>query len=114
LKDGASAELVAAIRAVMEGHTYLAPAIADLVIKDYASHGAGAGPEHDERLTGREREVLQLLAEGHSTKAIAFRLHVSPSTADTHRQHVMGKLNLHSVAELTKYAIREGLTSLDD
>jgi DNA-binding NarL/FixJ family response regulator len=114
LKDGASAELVAAIRAVMEGHTYLTPAVADVVIEDFVSHSAADGTAGHKALTGREREVLQLLAEGHGTKSIASRLHVSPSTVDTHRQHIMGKLALHSIAELTKYAIRERLTSVDD
>ena len=63
-------------------------------------------------LTLREREVVQLIAEGRSTKRIAFDLKVSAKTIETHRQHVMKKLNIHSVAELTKYAIREGLTSI--
>jgi len=67
----------------------------------------------DTRLSGREREVLQLLAEGCSTKEIAERLNVSVKAVETHRKQLMDKLNLHSVAELTKYAIREGLTPLD-
>ena len=70
-------------------------------------------PTAYDRLTGREREVLQLLAEGNATKEIANKLHVSVSTVETHRRQVMEKLELFSVAELTKYAIREGLTSVD-
>ncbi|MHC4385003.1 MAG: response regulator transcription factor, partial [Planctomycetota bacterium] len=65
-------------------------------------------------LTPREREVLQLLAEGQTTKQIAIQLHVSAKTVETHRVHIMDRLELHSVAELTKYAIREGITSLND
>ena len=64
-------------------------------------------------LTGREREVLQLVAEGLTTKEIAIKLNISPKTGESHRQQVMNKLNIHSVADLTKFAIREGLTSLD-
>jgi two-component system response regulator NreC len=111
LKDSAFEELAAAIRAVMANKTYLSPGVSDVVIKDYIS-----GPKLDSSafsvLTAREREVLQLMAEGKSTKQIADRLIVSVKTIETHRQQIMNKLNIHSVAELTKYAIREGLSSL--
>ncbi len=111
LKDSAFEELASAIRAVMTNKTYLSPGVSDVVIKDYI-----AGPKPDNSafsvLTAREREVLQLMAEGRSTKQIADRLIVSIKTIETHRQQIMSKLDMHSVAELTKYAIREGLSSL--
>ena len=112
LKDCALEELARAIKAVLENKTYLSPGIAGVVIDDYVQHLAtndiAAAPE----LTGREREVLQLLAEGKSTKQIALGLKVSVKTIETHRQNIMRKLGVYSVAELTKYALREGLTSL--
>lgn len=113
LKDCAFEELVAAIRSVASGQTYLSPGIAGPVIQDYLRRLAE--PEHSSYalLTPREREILQLLAEGRSTKQIAVYLHVSIKTVETHRRRIMEKLDIHSVAELTKYAIREGLTSLD-
>lgn len=114
LKDAPFAELAEAIRAAMDGHSFLSPAVMDVVIGDYMAGGPEARRATEADLTSREREVLQLLAEGHSAKTIASRLHVSPSTVDTHRQHIMGKLGLRSIAELTKYAVREGLTSLED
>ena len=111
LKDSAFEELAAAIRVVMLNKTYLSPGVSDIVIKDYIQ-----GPREDSSvfsvLTPREREVLQLMAEGKSTKQIADRLHVSVKTIETHRQQIMTKLGIHSVAELTKYAVREGLSSL--
>jgi DNA-binding NarL/FixJ family response regulator len=118
LKDGMSAEVADAIRAVAAGQTYLSPRIAGVVVEDYVSNlpagpatagAAAAGAV----LTAREREVLQLIAEGKTTKRIAAALHASVSTVETHRRHIMEKLQLFSVAELTKYAIREGLTSPD-
>ena len=90
----------------------LSPQITDAVVHDYIRLAAEEeGPA--DPLTPREREVLQLLAEGDSTKEMAARLNVSVKTVETHRRQVMEKLDLHSVAELTKYAIRTGLTSLD-
>jgi len=112
LKECAFEELAAAIRAVTAGRTYLSPAVADLLVGDYLrrlSSKDGLAPE----LTPREREVLQLIAEGHTTKAIAERLGVSVKTVDTHRQNMMRRLGMHTVAELTKYAVREGLTELE-
>jgi DNA-binding NarL/FixJ family response regulator len=123
LKDAASEELIQAIRTVAGGKTYLSPQIADVVVDDYLRRlplaGGGQNPAAvGERsayaaLTPREREVLQLMAEGKATKQIAMILHVSIKTVETHRRQLMEKLNLHSVAELTKYAIREGLTSVE-
>ncbi len=112
LKDCAFNELARAIRAVLEGQIYLSPQITGVVVEDYLQHLGGKAQEPPELLTARQREVLQLMAEGYSTKQIAESLHVSVKTVETHRQHIMEKVDVHSVAELTKYAIREGLTSL--
>ncbi len=113
LKDCAFEELVRAIRVVLAHKTYLSPGVTDIVVKDYMQ---GSPPQEStvfSVLTPREREVLQLMSEGRSTNKIADFLHVSVKTIETHRQQLMHKLNMHSVAELTKYAIREGLTSLE-
>lgn len=112
LKDSASEELASAIRAVLSGTPYLSPKITDVVLKDYLSTLTKTEPSAFTVLTPREREVLQLIAEGRTTKEIAAALFVSVKTVETHRQQLMEKLDLRSVAELTKYAIREGLTSL--
>ena len=114
LKDCAFEELADAIRAVVETHTYLSPEISDIVIKDYVCQSFAPNRAATSSLTTREREVLQLMAEGSATKTIASTLNVSVKTVETHRLHIMNKLNTRSVAELTKYAIREGLTSLED
>lgn len=111
LKDCVDEELVRAIRTVNGGATYLSPDIAGVVVDDYVDGRKADSQAGD--LTPREREVLQLLAEGNSTKQIAVRLNISPKTVETHRQRTMEKLDIHSVAELTKYAIREGLTSAE-
>ena len=114
LKSSAFEELGTAIRTLMAGETYLSPAISHVVLEQLVSGkptddpGSAAGT-----LTARERQVLQLLAEGKATKEIAAHLHVSVSTVESHRRAIMEKLDLHSVAELTKFAIREGLTSLE-
>ena len=113
LKDCAGDELIRAINTVIAGQTYLSPQIADLVLDDYLHRVPNGENSAFSLLTNREREVLQLLAEGKSTKQIAANFHVSIKTIETHRQHIMAKLNIQSVAELTKYAIREGLTSLE-
>jgi DNA-binding NarL/FixJ family response regulator len=113
LKDSAFEELALAIKTVMAGQPYLSPKITDVVIKEYIV----SLPKNEEtvftKITVREREVLQLLAEGKATKQIAAFLNVSVKTIETHRQQIMEKLDIHSIAELTKYAIREGLTSLE-
>jgi len=112
-KDGAFEELEQAVRAVMSGEVYLSPRIAAGLVDDYVRQPRDAAPSVFERLTAREREVLQLMAEGQATKEIAATLHVSVKTVETHRRQIMEKLNIYSVAELTKYAIREGLTSIE-
>jgi DNA-binding NarL/FixJ family response regulator len=113
LKDCDFSEILSAIRAVISGETYLCPQIATVLRDDYLrkifqTEASSASP-----LTPREREVLQLMAEGKSTKEIAFSFNLSVKTVEVHRQRIMEKLDIHSVAELTKYAIREGLTSLE-
>jgi DNA-binding NarL/FixJ family response regulator len=112
LKDCAFEELVSAIQAVIQGDTYLSPGIAGIVVQDYLNKLTTDRSSADTVLTNREREVLQLIAEGNSTKEIAARLTVSVKTVETHRRQIMEKLGIFSIAELTKYAIREGLTSL--
>ncbi len=112
LKDCAFEELIRAIRGVLDGQTYMSPEIADTVMKDYSKHLASTDTSPLSTLTEREREVLQLIAEGMSTKRIAESLHISTKTIETHRRQLMTKLNLHSIAELTKFALREGLTDL--
>jgi len=112
IKDSAFDELDHAIRVVMSGKTYINPQIASLVVESLVSQSSTPHPQSFSLLTEREREVLQLIAEGRSTKQIAFDLSVSSKTVESHRRQVMGKLNIRSVAELTKFAIREGLTSV--
>lgn len=113
LKDCAFEELTKAILTVMADQTYLSPEITGIVIGDYVRQLTGDPRSVFAFLTPREREVLQLLAEGKTTKQIAGLLHVSTKTVESHRSQMMEKLNIHSVAELTKFAIREGLTSLE-
>jgi len=114
LKDCASQELANAILQVSRGKKYLSPEITGVVIDDFllgapAEEAANA----TSKLSAREREVLQLIAEGWSTKQIATHLYVSIKTIETHRRQIMKKLDLHTIADLTKYAIREGLTSIE-
>lgn len=111
LKDSAFEELARAVRQIADGQGYLSPAIAGVVVESLQSE-SGSGLSGD-TLTAREREVLQLMSEGHSTKEIARQLHISVKTVETHRRQVMRKLDIFSVAELTKYAIRNGLTKLE-
>jgi len=114
LKDCDFNELVGAVRTVASGSTYLTPSVAGIVVENYVRHRAPGRDTPAVRLTPREREILQLMAEGHSVKDIAQRLHISVKTVETHRHNTMAKLHMHSLAELTKYAIREGLTSLEN
>ncbi|MHC4395696.1 MAG: response regulator [Planctomycetota bacterium] len=106
-------ELVRAIHSVSANAYYLSPQITDVLIEDYIGQPVTSGEPVSSRLTERERRMLQLLSEGQSTKQIALRLGISPKTADANRRQIMSKLGIYSVAELTKYAIREGLTSLE-
>ena len=113
LKDCASEELVRGIRTVAADETYLSPKVADIIVRDYMKRLPESQKPDLAILSSREGEVLQLIAEGLNTKEIAFTLGVSAKTVETHRQQIMKKLNLYSIAELTRYAIREGLTPLD-
>ena len=114
LKSRAYEELVRAIREVMNGKKFLSPDIARGVVDEYVemSSSTSANPAFVV-LTDREREALQLITEGRSTKLVANSLNVSIKTVETHRRNIMEKLNLNTIAELTKYAIREGITSVD-
>jgi DNA-binding NarL/FixJ family response regulator len=111
LKDCAAEELTHAIRTVMAGQVYVSPGVTGTIVNDYVRQLTAA--DQPAILTRREREVLQLLAEGGSTANIAAGLHLSVKTIETHRKRIMDKLDLRSIAELTKYAIREGITTVD-
>ena len=113
LKDCALGELCLAIRAVVANQSYLSPEIAGIVVETYRRELSRAEPSDSPVLTPREREVLQLVAEGNSSKKIASLLHVSVKTVEAHRHQMMHKLNIHTVAELTKYAIINGIMSLE-
>lgn len=113
LKECLFDELVQAIKAVAVGGRYLSPRIADVVVSDYVKRLSTTADSPFEALKTREREVLQLVAEGKSTKQIALDLHLSTKTIEANRRQIMEKLNIYSVAELTKYAVREGLTTLE-
>ena len=112
VKSGASTDLVRAVRVAVQNQTFLSPEVADMVVAGFVGREKPSEVTVYNLLTPREREVLQLLAEGKSTKEIAAVLHVSVKTIETHRAKIMQKLELRSVAELTKYAVREGITSL--
>jgi DNA-binding NarL/FixJ family response regulator len=118
LKDGAFDELAAAIRAVAEGRSYLSQSVSGTVLDDYVRRMADGTAEPSSTtgraLSPREREVLQLIAEGCSTKEAAARLHLSVKTVETHRRQIMDKLGIYNIAGLIKYAVREGLASLED
>jgi DNA-binding NarL/FixJ family response regulator len=113
LKDCAFKELAQVIRAVKANRTYISPKIANGMIKDYVGLFPDTTLSVFSLLSSRERQVLQLLSEGKTTKQISIALNVSVKTVETYRQHIMDKANIHSIAELTKYAIREGLTSVE-
>lgn len=113
LKNCAFEELDKAVRIVSSGKTYLSPSISDVIVDNYVRTSSETAHTVFSVLSNREREVLQLLAEGQNTKQIAMSLHVSPKTIETHRSKIMQKLDIDNIADLTKYAIREGLTSLE-
>ncbi|NPV01218.1 MAG: response regulator transcription factor [Brevinematales bacterium] len=113
LKDCAAEELIDAVRTVIAGRIFLSKSITDVVVGDYVEQLRKKEQSIFQILSAREREVLQLLVEGKSTKDIAAQLFLSIKTVETHRQQIMTKLGTHSIAELTKLAIREGLTSLE-
>jgi DNA-binding NarL/FixJ family response regulator len=113
LKQAAFEDLEKAIKAVMRNRTFLSTDILESVVSDYVSQLSTSEYNAYRQLSDRERQVLQLLAEGNSTKETAFKLHVSVKTIETHRQNIMNKLGIRTLAGLTKFAVREGLTSLD-
>lgn len=113
LKDSDFDELITAINTVMEDNPYISPAVAKMVIKDYVKSLREDNTSVFDILTAREREVLQILAEGKNTHQIAAALYVSEKTVEAHRRQIMNKLGINSVAGLIKYAIREGLTTVE-
>jgi RNA polymerase sigma factor (sigma-70 family) len=110
LKDCEFDELLNAIRIVVDDKTYISPAISDVVVENYMRQFPESKDSAFSILSKREREVLQLLTEGKTTKQIAKRLHISSKTVEVHRLNLMSKLKIDSIAQLTKYAIQEGLT----
>lgn len=112
LKDASSEELVAAVRAVAEGGVWFAPQVVPDAPEAVSGSGAGSPPQAGPALTPREREVMQLFSEGNGTKEVAWMLGISVKTVEAHRQNLMRKLGIRSIAELTRYAIREGLSPL--
>jgi DNA-binding NarL/FixJ family response regulator len=117
VKDCSFDELAHAVRQVAAGQIYLSPQLVGIVVQECRTRAAGGGEAAAQDtgavLTPREREMVQLFSEGHSTNDIAERLYVSAKTVATHRQHILQKLRIGSMAELTRYALREGLSSLD-
>jgi two-component system response regulator NreC len=110
LKDSADADLVRAVRDLAGGKSYFSPAVTKVVLNDYVRHLADRGvTDRFDALSEREREVFQLIAEGHSNKEIAGLLNVSPGTVETHRARIMEKLDVHSAAEIVLYAVRKGV-----
>jgi two-component system response regulator NreC len=106
-------EVLRALLTVNRDEHYLSPKITDVVLDDYIQYMAAYNKSADDHLTARERQIVQMLAEGKSTKQVASRLHISPKTADANRRQIMNKLGVSSLAELIKYAIRKGLTSIE-
>lgn len=113
LKSSAFKELINGIHAVCAGQTYVSPSLSNVVVNDYVRRAKGdRKPSEIDKLTTREREVLQLIAEGNSSAEVAEVLYISVRTVDTHRHNIMEKLKIHSIAGLTKFAIRNGICQL--
>jgi DNA-binding NarL/FixJ family response regulator len=106
-------ELCSAIRAVMENHNYLSPQITHWVVESFVRHHSASDPSSCPALTARERQVLQLVTGGKTTKDVALCLQLSPRTVDKHRHNIMSKLNVHKAAELYKYAVQFGLATIE-
>ena len=106
-------ELSRALDAVKDSQRYLSPRITDVVIEDYVHQPAGGTTDLSTKLTSRDRQIVQMLSEGKTIKQIALALHISPKTADASRRKIMNKLGATSIADLVKYAVREGITSLE-
>ena len=113
LKDCAVDELIEAIKSVMDNKIYLSHDISGIVVKEFINNFSNNNSTQSSDLSSREKEVLQLIAEGKSTKEIGTILYISIKTVESHRKNIMMKLDLHTIPELTKYAIRLGLTTLD-
>ncbi|MEQ1884753.1 MAG: response regulator transcription factor [Bryobacteraceae bacterium] len=112
LKDSAEGDLIQAIQAVAEGRSFFSPEVSRMLVEDYVREIKARGAQDSyELLTGREREVLHMLAEGKSNKEIATLLNLSTYTVETHRRNILEKLNLHGLAELILYAVRKGVIS---
>ena len=112
LKDAADEDLMQGVAAVSQGKSFFSPAVAKVMLDDYVRHLASKGvADRYETLSDREREVFQLIAEGHSNKDIAELLSLSPTTVETHRAHILRKLDVHNTAELVLYAVRRGIIS---
>jgi DNA-binding NarL/FixJ family response regulator len=112
LKDSADTDLIRGVNAAAAGKSFFSPVVARVMLDDYLRHLSQKGVvDRFDSLSEREREVFQLIAEGHSNKEIADLLSVSPSTVDTHRTHILQKLDVHSTAELVLYAVRRGVIS---
>jgi len=110
LKDSADVDLIQAVSAVSEGKSFFSPAVARVLLDEYVRQLAERGiADRFDTLSEREREVFQLIAEGHSNKAVATMLHISPTTVETHRAHIMEKLDLHSTADIVLCAVRKGI-----
>jgi len=114
LKESSSLELVDAIRTIHIGRKYLSQKISDIVLQEISDVKKDTKEIGVDVLTNRECEILQLISEGNSTKKVADVLFISPKTVESHRANIMEKLNIHNIPELTKYAIRAGLTSLEN
>ncbi len=112
LKDSADTDLIRAVGDVAAGRSFLSPVVARVMLDDYVRHLAAKGiVDRYEALSEREREIFQLVAEGHSNKEIADILSISPATVETHRAHILQKLDLHNTAEVVLYAVRRGVIS---
>src|SRR5918994_2153316 len=112
LKDSADTDLIRGVTAVAAGKSFFSPAVAKVMLDDYIRHLADKGiVDRYDSLSEREREIFQLIAEGHSNKAIAELLSISPATVETHRAHILQKLDLHNTAEVVLYAVRRGVIS---
>lgn len=113
LKDSSFEELTLAVRQVVLGRIYISPALSGVMVREVRRRKTSLPVVDSPTLTARERQLVQLFSEGYTTNEIAEQLHVSPKTVATHRENVLHKLQLRGVAELTRYALREGLSSLD-
>ena len=112
LKDSADTDLIRAVTDIAAGRSFFSPAVAKIMLDDYVRHLADRGiADRYESLSEREREIFQLVAEGHSNKAVADLLTISPTTVETHRARILQKLDLHSTAEIVLYAVRRGVIS---